>query len=117
MSLDQVSVGGQLGGFRIEAELGRGGMGVVYRAEQVSLRRRVALKVISPGLADDPDFRSRFEREALTAASLDHPNVVPVFEAGSAEGLLFLSMRYVEGTDLRALITQTGALDLEFAAA
>src|SRR5205809_6096793 len=84
-------------------------MGVVYLAEQLSLRRRVALKVISPGLASDPDFRSRFEREAMMAASLDHPNVVPVYEAGAVDGLLYLSMRYVEGTDLRTMLMEGGA--------
>ena len=79
-------------------------MGVVYLAEQVRLRRWVALKLIVPELAEDEEFRRRFERESQMAASLDHPNVVPVYEAGEADGALFISMRYVEGSDLRRLI-------------
>jgi hypothetical protein len=98
-------------GYRIERQLGRGGMGVVYLAEQVRLRRYVALKLIVPELAEDEEFRRRFERESQMAASLDHPNVIPVYEAGEADGALFISMRYVEGHDLRAVIRAAGRLD------
>src|SRR3954466_6897225 len=108
----QLSTGTTLGGYRIEDMAGRGGMGVVYVAEQVALGRRVALKVISPELAEDADFRARFKHEARIAASIDHPNVIPVYEAGEVDGLLFLSMRYVEGTDLRGLIRELGRLPL-----
>src|SRR3954468_10445651 len=104
----QLSIGTTLGGYRIEQIAGRGGMGVVYIAEQLALGRRVALKVISPELADDPGFRERFKHESRIAASIDHPNVIAVYEAGEVDGLLFLSMRYVEGTDLRELIRDTG---------
>src|SRR5215204_3513956 len=86
-------------------------MGVVYLAEQVRLRRLVALKLIVPELAEDEEFRHRFERESQLAASIDHPNVIPVYEAGEADGALFISMRYVEGSDLRALIRSEGRLD------
>jgi hypothetical protein len=103
--------GDQVAGYRIERQLGRGGMGVVYLAEQTRLQRRVALKLIAPDLAQDEDFRRRFERESQLAASIDHPNVIPVFEAGEADGALFISMRYVDGHDLRALIAGEGRLD------
>jgi predicted Ser/Thr protein kinase len=91
-------------GYRIQGELGRGGMGVVYLAEQVNLGREVALKVIAPVLAQDPLFRRRFEREARLAASLEHPNVVPVFDFGAAHGRLYLAMRKVDGSDLAGLL-------------
>ena len=106
----QLSTGTTLGGYRIDEQAGRGGMGVVYIAEQLALGRRVALKVISPELAEDPDFRARFKHESRIAASIDHPNVIPVYEAGEVDGLLFLSMRFVDGTDLRGLIRSHGPL-------
>jgi serine/threonine protein kinase len=104
-------VGDNVADYRIERQLGRGGMGVVYLAEQVRLRRWVALKLIVPELAEDEEFRRRFERESQMAASLDHPNVIPVYEAGEADGTLFISMRYVEGSDLRALIRSGGPME------
>src|SRR5256885_7473009 len=104
-------VGDQVAGYRIERQLGRGGMGLVYLAEQVRLRRWVALKLIVPELAEDEEFRRRFERESQMAASLDHPNVIPVYEAGEADGALFISMRYVEGSDLRTLIRGAGQME------
>lgn len=99
-----------LAGFRLERLVGRGGMGVVFLAEQVTLRRKVAVKVISPELAHDVAFRSRFEREAQLAARIDHPNVVAVHGAGEEDGRLYIAMRYVEGPDLGALIARDGAL-------
>jgi YVTN family beta-propeller protein len=105
--------GTTLGGYRIDGVAGKGGMGVVYRATQLGLGRVVALKVIAAELAGNLDFRNRFESEAQLAASIDHPNVVPVFEAGEAEGVLYLAMRYVEGTDLRTLVESAGRLDAE----
>ena len=92
-------------GHRIEGIAGRGGMGVVYRATHLALDHVVALKVIAPELADDPRFRDRFVRESRTAVSIRHPNVVQVRHAGEEEGVLFVTMDYVEGSDLRALIT------------
>ena len=102
----ELSAGATLAGYRIEAEVGRGGMGIVYRATQVTLDRTVALKLIAPEISRDERFRERFQREARIAASIDHPNVLPIYEAGEAEGVLFLSMRYVEGGDLGALLAQ-----------
>jgi DNA-binding beta-propeller fold protein YncE len=107
----ELSTGSVFAGYTIEEVAGQGGMGRVYRATQVALNRPVALKLIVPELADDPDFRARFKRESLLAASIDHPNVIPVYEAGEAEGRLFISMRWVDGTDLRSLIVDEGRLE------
>ena len=82
-------------GYRVESIVGRGGMGVVYRATDLSLERPVALKLIAPELAEDERFRDRFLREPRLAASLDHPNVIPIYEAGEHEGHLYLAMRFV----------------------
>src|SRR5918992_3964742 len=103
-------LGKELGGYRIESEIGRGGMGIVYLATQTRLERRVALKVITPDQAEDPGFRSRFERESRLAASIDHPNVVPIYEAGEVGSLLYIAMRYVRGTDLKAVLARVGPL-------
>jgi serine/threonine-protein kinase len=99
-------VGGRLGGYAIESVLGRGGMGTVYLATQVRLARKVALKVVAPERAHDEDFRDRFLRESQLVASLDHPNVIPVYDAGEIDGVLYLSMRYVDGPSLQALIRE-----------
>ena len=96
--------GTEVAGYRIERTLGRGGMSVVYLAEHDWLQRRVALKILAPQLAEDERFRERFVRESRLAASLDHPNVIPIYEAGATGGDLFIAMRYVEGTDLRTLL-------------
>ncbi len=106
-----LATGAVLGDFRIEAEIGRGGMGVVYRAAQVSLGRPVALKVISETLSDREDFRERFVRESRLAASLDHPNVIPVYGAGEHDGVLYIAMRFVDGIDLRGLLAAEGAFE------
>ena len=105
-----LAVGSEIAGYRIEGVIGRGGMGVVYRATQRRLERSVALKLIAPAYAQDPEFRERFERESRIAASIEHPNVIPVHEAGEHDGLLFISMRFVDGTDLRALLSEEGSL-------
>ena len=104
-----LSPGTVLGGYRVESFVARGGMGVVYRATQLALDRIVALKVVAPEFADDAGFRERFGREARLAASLDHPNILPIYEAGEVDGQLFLSMRFVEGTDLKSLIERARA--------
>jgi serine/threonine protein kinase len=98
------------GGYRIESCVARGGMGVIYRATQLGLERTVALKVVAPELAHDEAFRERFKREARLAAGLDHPNILPVYEAGEVDGRLFLAMRYVVGTDMDTLIGREGKL-------
>ena len=98
---DDPRVGTELAGYRIESLLGRGGMSVVYVAEDLRLKRRVALKLLAAGLAEDESFRDRFLRESELAASIDHPNIVPIYEAGTTEDLLFIAMRYVEGRDLK----------------
>jgi tRNA A-37 threonylcarbamoyl transferase component Bud32 len=99
--------GTEFAGYRIERTLGRGGMGVVYLAEHDRLKRKVALKVLAHELADDQRFRERFVRESELAASLDEPNVLPVYDAGEHEGGLYIAMRYVVGTDLRGLIDES----------
>jgi len=104
-------IGTDFVGYRIEALIGRGGMGVVYRAYDLRLKRTVALKLITPELALDERFRERFSRESELAMTLEHPNVVPIHDAGDVDGRVYLAMRYVEGTDLRTLLRAEGALD------
>ena len=104
------AVGETFGSYTIESLLGRGGMGAVYLAKHERLGRKVALKVISPELAHDEDFRARFLRESQLAASLDHPNVIPIYDADEFEGVLFLAMRYVDGPSLQALLRSRGSL-------
>lgn len=106
-----------LAGYRIDAVVGRGGMGVVYRAEHLHLNRTVALKVLLPELARDGSFRERFVRESRTAAALRHPNIVTIYDAGEADGLLYIAMQYVDGSDLAHLLEQPGALEPERALA
>jgi serine/threonine-protein kinase len=102
------NVGAEIAGHRVLSVIGRGGMSVVYLAEHIRLGRKVALKILGPELAEDEAFRERFIRESRIAASLDHPNIVTVYDAGEADGVLYISMRYVEGTDLeRKLRTET----------
>ncbi len=100
--------GSTFAGCRLEAVAGRGGMGVIFRATQLALQRPVALKAIAPELAADTGFRERFQRESHLAASIDHPNVIPVYEAGELDETLYLIMRWVEGTDLRTLLITSG---------
>src|SRR3954464_15444177 len=97
-------------GHRIEAVAGRGGMGVVYRATQLALDRTVALKVIAAGLLEDQTVRARFVRESKIAASIDHPNVIPIYYAGEEDGIAFIAMRYVAGDDVRSLVRRPGPL-------
>ncbi|MGI8461611.1 MAG: protein kinase domain-containing protein [Solirubrobacterales bacterium] len=98
-------------GHRIEGIAGRGGMGVVYRATHLALDQVVALKVITPDLVGDDRFRARFQSESRIAASIRHPNVVSIHHAGEEEGLLFVTMDFVEGTDLRGLLDRDGWLE------
>ena len=107
----QLAAGTELAGYRIESLLGRGGMGVVYRARDLALDRNVALKLLAPELAQDVRFRERFLRESRLAASLDHPAIVPIYDAGEVAGQLYIAMRLVEGTDLKRLLAEEGALE------
>jgi CHASE2 domain-containing sensor protein len=102
-----------IAGYRIEEVLGRGGMGVVYRATQLALGREVAIKLIATERSDDPVFRERFTSESRIAASIEHANVIPVYEAGEDDGLLFIAMRLVEGLDLGQLLARLGPLSPE----
>src|SRR3954462_6153247 len=107
----RLEIGTEFAGYRIEQLIGRGGMALVYRATQLDhTGRTVALKVIAPEHSENAEFRERFIREARLAAAIEHPNVIPINEAREHDGLLFLSMMYVEGTDLHELIARGGAL-------
>jgi serine/threonine-protein kinase len=109
-------VGDAFGRYRLDREIGRGGMGVVFLAQDMQLDRPVALKVISPDVGEDEQFRMRFAREMRIAAQVEHPNIVPVHEAGEIDGLLFIAMRYVTGEDLRSLLSRYRTLELPRAA-
>jgi len=106
-----IGVGDEFLGYRIDELIGQGGMGVVYRAYDLRLKRIVALKLVTPVLALDERFRERFARETELAMSLEHPNVVPIHDAGDVNGRLYLAMRLVAGTDLRRLLRAEGALE------
>jgi serine/threonine protein kinase len=109
--------GSRIAGYRLGEQIGRGGMAVVFRAQDERLERQVALKILSPALAADETFRHRFILESRSAAAVDDPYIIPVFEAGEADGVLFIAMRYVPGGDVDALLKQTGPLPAERAAA
>ena len=104
------SAGSRIAGYRLEEQIGEGGMAVVFRARDERLHRQVALKILSPALAADEEFRRRFIRESRSAAAVDDPHIVPVFEAGEANGVLFIAMRYVPGGDAGTLVRRLGPL-------
>lgn len=108
---DVPRIGTEFAGYRIEGLLGRGGMSVVYRAENARLGNKVALKLLSEELANDESFRERFVRESRTAATLNHPNIVTIYDAGDEDGVLYIAMRYVE-SDLKQLLTREGPLSV-----
>lgn len=110
---DQLVVGGQLGNYLIDSVIGRGGMSVVFRAKHARLGMPVALKVLAPELSSDDTFRERFLREAQIAAGIDHPNVIPIHDLGLHENSLYIVMRYVAGGDLKALLADSGPLEVE----
>ena len=112
-----LSPGDTIAGYRIDAVVDRGGMGVVYRATQLALGQQYALKAIAPELAYDLEFQDRFKRETMVAASLRHPNIVGVHYAGDQDGVLFLAMDYIDGTDLREVLKHEGAMHPERAVA
>jgi serine/threonine-protein kinase len=105
-------IGRKVAGYRIEEEIGRGGMAVVYRARDLRLERTVALKLLAPELARNDTFRKRFTHESRVAAAIDHPHIVPIFEAGETDGVLYIAMRFVSGSDLRHLLDREGPLPL-----
>jgi DNA-binding beta-propeller fold protein YncE len=111
----RLQIGSTVAGYRVDALIARGGMGVVYRATHLGLERQVALKVIARELADSGGFRERFLRESRLAARLDHPSVVPIFDSREVDGELLVAMRLVEGGDLRGLIDREGPLPPELA--
>lgn len=104
-------LGSVFAGCRIEGVIGHGDMGVVYRAEELALQRPVALKVINAEHSREERFRERFRRESKIAAAIDHQNVIPIFDAGEEQGVMFITMRLVEGTDMRALIATGGQVE------
>src|SRR5262247_3265008 len=101
------------GAYTLEGEVGRGGMGVVYRARDERLKRRVAIKVLPPELAFQSDIRERFTREAQTAARLSHPHVVPIYTVGEGNKLVYFIMGYVDGESLGARVQRRGKLPVE----
>ncbi|HEV2242318.1 MAG TPA: protein kinase [Streptosporangiaceae bacterium] len=112
-----LAAGSRVAGYRLQEQIGQGGMAVVYRAEDERLGRLVALKVLTPALANDAQFRQRFVRESRAAAAVDDPHIIPIYEAGEAGGALYIAMRYVRGGDVRTLVSRTGPLSPARAAA
>jgi serine/threonine protein kinase len=111
------SLGSRIAGYRLEEKIGEGGMAVVFRAQDERLQRQVALKILSPALTADEKFRRRFIRESRSAAAVDDPHIIPVFDAGDANGVLFIAMRYVPGGDVGTLVRRLGPLPSARAAA
>src|SRR6478752_5853105 len=109
--MDEFAIGATFAEHVIRGVAGRGGMGIVYRAMHVPLKREVALKVIAPGSSADDEFRARFRNEFEAAASIQHPNVIPIYHAGEEEGLLFVTMRYVAGDDLARIVAAETRLE------
>jgi serine/threonine-protein kinase len=112
----RITIGSVVGGFRIEAPIAEGAMGAVYLAEDPG-GRRVAVKLLAPALAEDKRFRERFLRESQVAAGLNHPNIVPTLASGDEDGVLYLAMAFIEGSDLRQLLRREGRLEAERALA
>ncbi len=110
LALGGLGAGSLVAGYRLEGRVGMGGMAVVYRARDQRLDRLVALKVLAPVLAADEGFRRRFLAESRAAAAVDHPHIIPVYEAGEAGGALFIAMRFVAGGDLRGVLAREGPL-------
>lgn len=105
--------GALIAGYRLEEQIGRGGMAVVFRAHDERLNRLVALKILAPALAADTGFRHRFIRESQAAAAVDDPNIIPVYEAGESDGVLFIAMRLVRGGDIKSRVATGGPLPVE----
>ena len=107
--MEMPRVGTDFAGYQVQGIIGRGGMSVVYQAEHPRLARTVALKVLAVELSEDDRFRERFVRESRLAASLDHPNIIPIYDAGASDDLLYIAMRFVKG-DLKTMIQREGRL-------
>jgi serine/threonine protein kinase len=105
-----VDVGSEIGGYRVESFIGRGGMGEVYRAEHPETGKKAAVKLLSPELARTEGFRQRFVRESRYVGLMNHPNIVNVYESGEDDGLLYMAMEFIEGTDLKHLLAKEGPL-------
>src|SRR3954470_17543310 len=114
--MDEFAIGATFAEHVIRGVAGRGGMGIVYRAMHLPLKREVALKVIAPGASTDEEFRARFRHEFEAAASIQHPNVIPIYHAGEEDGLLYVTMRYIDGTDLARLLAARKQLEPAVAA-
>src|SRR5918911_1753543 len=115
--ISQLQPGAELGAYKIEGLLGEGGMGLVYAASHSLLGRKAALKTLAAHLAEDGDFRERFIRESQLIASIDHPNIIPIYDAGEASGIAYIAMRYVQGSDLSGRLEQEGFLGVDDAIA
>jgi YVTN family beta-propeller protein len=111
VTIPELGTGTIFAGYQIDGVAGEGGMGVVYRATEIALQRPVALKLIAEDFAGDRKFRERFQRESMLAASIDHPNVIPIYEAGEVDGELYIAMRFVDGTDLLHAVGREGPLE------
>ncbi|MGH3169181.1 MAG: serine/threonine-protein kinase, partial [Trebonia sp.] len=105
-----LAIGAQVAGYRVERQIGAGGMAVVYLARDERLGRPVALKVMAPAMAADETFRLRFIRESRAAAAVDDPHIIPVYDAGDADGFLFIAIRFVSGGDVKSLLLREGPL-------
>jgi len=115
--LTDFSAGSRIAGYCLEEQIGHGGTAVVFRAQDERLPRQVALKILSPTLAADDEFRHRFIRESRSAAAVDDPHIIPVYEAGDANGVLFIAMRYVPSGDAGTLVRRLGPLPIARVAA
>lgn len=104
------TAGYRISGYRLEQQIGRGGMAAVFGAYDERLERQVALKILAPAMAQDENFRKRFIAESRAAAAVEDPHIIPIYEAGEADGVLFIAMRLVPGGDLRTLVARRGPL-------
>src|SRR5260370_35060852 len=109
--MHELAIGEVFHGHRVNALAGRGGMGMVYDVTHLELEHRRALKVLAPSLAEDEEFRQRFRHEWQVAASIDDPHVIPIYDAGEQDGVMYITMRYVDGTDLAAEIVREGRIE------
>ena len=107
---EEFRAGSLLAGYRLEERIGAGGMAVVFRARDERLGRLVALKILAPEMAEDQEFRRRFIAESRAAAKVEDPHIIPIYEAGEADGVLFIAMRFVAGGDLRRVLERERAL-------